>query len=306
MYQQDYLLDPVIPFDGELLNRYERKGLQITGEWALDIHKLLAYFGYNQSPVKLQYGCLRYDIDVVHNLSSFSCGHIYFRPDRGTFHIYEMPVNTDPVCKHGILLESASSEHDRMKLRDFYALTILKPIARIPQSFHLDHTTEHSVVATRIALLFETELLFDTSDKKGWNQTGMLTFIDKATYWIRRYSPVAMALPAFPCKTTNRDKAAASVPDGGEFEALANLSVFCQKLQEIYEPGCDLSIVSDGHVFSDCIGADDSTVTTYSRKLKDMLEEVHRRYPVKKGGIRFCDLEMLLGLDVDAKKASYG
>lgn len=299
MYQKNYLLEPVIPFDGELLNRYQRKGLQITGEWALDIHNLLAYFGYGHSPVKLAHGCLRYDIKVVDDSSPFSCGHLYFRPGRGTFHIYEMPISTDPVCKHGILLESASSEHGRMNLRNFYALTILIPITQIPHLFYQNCMREPSVVAARIALLFEKELLFDTSDKKGWNQTGMLTFIDKATYWIRKDLPIRMALPAFPCKTTNKEKAAASVPDGGEFEALANLSIFCRKLQEIYDPGCALSIVSDGHVFSDCIGADDSTVTTYSEKLKDMLKEVHRHYPVKQGGITFCDLEMLLGFDTD-------
>lgn len=307
MYQKNYLLEPVIPFDGELLNRYERRGLQINGEWAVDIHNFLTYFGYEGSPVQLLGGCMRYDINVVDASNPFSTGHIYFQPDRGMFHIYEIPASPYSPCKHGVLLESASSEPSRMEMRDFYALLLLNSIANLPNlSSGIGISTEHSAVATRVATLFERELLLSTTSKSGWNHTGMLTFIDKATFWTRRYLPIQMALPAFPCKTTNRDKAAASVPDGGEFEALVNLSIFCQKVEEIYEPGCFLSIVSDGHVFSDCIGADDSTVTAYSRRLKDMLKEVHRHHPVKQGGIEFLDLEALLALDTDKRKAALG
>lgn len=306
MYQKDYLWDPVIPFDGELLDRYERKGLQITGEWAADIHNLLTYFGYNGSPIQLLGGCLRYDINVDASIP-FTTSHIYLRPNRGKFHIYELPASTHSPCRHGVLLENATSGVDRMQLRDFYALLMLNSIANLPSlSSYPGISTEHSVIATRVASLFEQELLLSTTNKRGWNQTGMLTFIDKATFWIRRYLPIRMALPAFPCKTTNRDKAAASVPDGGEFEALAILSSFCQKAEQIYEPGISLCIVSDGHVFSDCIGADDSTVTMYSNRLKDMLKEVHRHYPVKRGGIEFLDLEALLELDTDKKKAVLG
>ncbi len=36
-----------------------------------------------------------------------------------------------------------------------------------------------------------------------------------------------------------------------------------QDLVKIYPPGMKIWIVSDGHVFSDCIGVDDDVVSTY-------------------------------------------
>lgn len=59
-------------------------------------------------------------------------------------------------------------------------------------------------------------------------------------------------------------------PDGAEFEALTNIYNFCAAVQEVYPPGCVFEIISDGHVFSDCIGVDDDVVTEYGRRLRLM------------------------------------
>lgn len=286
--------DILVPFDGELLTKYERRGLEVSGEWAVDVSNLLACFGYDRQPVELPQKCLRYDIDVdVPAL--FRGDHISFHAGRGLFHIYEMPSQDDPSCMYSVLLESANLECEKMGPRDFYAGLILHTLTHLPVlASRSTASIEHSTVATRVAAVFERQLLLSTTSRKGWHETGMLSFVQKATFWIERQSKIKMALPAFPCKTTSKDKAAVSVPDGGEFEALANLLEFCQKVEEVYEPGCDLYIVSDGHVFSDCIGTDDIAVTRYSHKLRDMLSEVERLYPIKKGGIKFFDLEVLL------------
>jgi pyoverdine/dityrosine biosynthesis protein Dit1 len=65
-------------------------------------------------------------------------------------------------------------------------------------------------------------------------------------------------------------------PDGAEFEALANIYSFCAAINAVYPPGCVFEIISDGHVFSDCIGVDDGMVTQYNLKLQDMAETVRK------------------------------
>lgn len=57
-------------------------------------------------------------------------------------------------------------------------------------------------------------------------------------------------------------------PDGAEFEALANIYAFCDEVNRAYPPGCVFDIISDGHVFSDCIGVDDGVVTGYCQRLR--------------------------------------
>jgi len=64
------------------------------------------------------------------------------------------------------------------------------------------------------------------------------------------------------------------MPDGSELEALATLQAFCYEVGAFYEPGCCISIVSDGHVFADCQGTDDALVTQYSMILDAMRREV--------------------------------
>ncbi|KAK3385791.1 Pyoverdine/dityrosine biosynthesis protein-domain-containing protein [Podospora didyma] len=52
--------------------------------------------------------------------------------------------------------------------------------------------------------------------------------------------------------------------------ALTRLRKSVEEIEKIYEPGARIRIVSDGHVFSDCIGVDDATVDKYGAQLKEM------------------------------------
>lgn len=65
-------------------------------------------------------------------------------------------------------------------------------------------------------------------------------------------------------------------PDGGEFEALANIYQFCSAILNKYPPGCVFEIVSDGHVFSDCIGVDDDVVDEYGKRLRKTAASVRK------------------------------
>ncbi|THC94296.1 hypothetical protein EYZ11_006232 [Aspergillus tanneri] len=51
---------------------------------------------------------------------------------------------------------------------------------------------------------------------------------------------------------------------------LQGRTYFALKVERIYSPGALISIISDGHVFSDCIGVDDRIVDKYGAYLKEL------------------------------------
>ena len=63
-------------------------------------------------------------------------------------------------------------------------------------------------------------------------------------------------------------------------------------VRRIYAPGALLWIISDGHVFSDCIGVNDATVSMYD----DMFRQNYHRSRATQGNpcIKFLGLEDLL------------
>lgn len=62
---------------------------------------------------------------------------------------------------------------------------------------------------------------------------------------------IPMVLPAFPFKSPNRkDKVIGSLPDLGEELALMHLNGLCESIAEIYEPGANVLLASDGLVYN--------------------------------------------------------
>lgn len=60
-------------------------------------------------------------------------------------------------------------------------------------------------------------------------------------------------------------KVAGIFPDKGEELALRRILEFSEMVKNIYSPGIKMWVVSDGHVFSDCIGVDDGVVDQYGK-----------------------------------------
>lgn len=170
----------------------------------------------------------------------------------------------------GVLLRVRNAS-DIEPERDLCAYLILRGIQ--PTNNIAIASSQSEEVACTITSIFEDHLLFDAYGRKGWS-TGCATFKEHVNFYTSRGLPVEFALPAFPCKTTNPEKAASTLPDGAEYEALANLQAFCDKIQQVYSPGCYINIVSDGHVFSDCQGTDDDVVHAYNSHLKQMLTNI--------------------------------
>ncbi len=99
--------------------------------------------------------------------------------------------------------------------------------------------------------------------------------LNKVVSAIMQREPIAFVLPAFPGKSPNQAKVLGTLPDMAEQRALAFLNGLCDRIKKIYSPGARIILCSDGRVFSDVIGMNESDVTAYQNELDRMIRE-HR------------------------------
>lgn len=131
-----------------------------------------------------------------------------------------------------------------------------------------------------------------------WDKSGRSYFMERVRYFTDRYLKIECILPAFPCKSSNVNKVTGTVPDKGEEFALKRLIKVTQDVKEIYPPGMKIWIVSDGHVFSDCIGVDDDVVDNYTARLHELYEKC--KIPGV-DAVAFCGLNDLFFSGVSAE-----
>ncbi|KAL2808252.1 Pyoverdine/dityrosine biosynthesis protein-domain-containing protein [Aspergillus granulosus] len=169
-------------------------------------------------------------------------------------------------------------------------------------SFSSSLDPESQELAERIADLFE-ESLKNTSQDDAWlTGGGRRYFVNKTYPFIKDKKRIQLCLPAFPCKSSNSLKVAGKEPDAAEYLALRHLHRFIEQVCEIYPHGATLWIISDGHVFSDCIGVDDAIVDSYGQTLSTTyrLKTAHAN---TKDLIQFTGLEDLFFSDTDSRAA---
>lgn len=71
---------------------------------------------------------------------------------------------------------------------------------------------------------------------------------------VKDNQPIRMCIPAFPFKSPNSEvKVLGKLPDKVEEFALAHLNGLCAGIQDIYPPGAELVIISDGIVYNGMI-----------------------------------------------------
>ncbi|WP_237387088.1 L-tyrosine isonitrile synthase [Xenorhabdus sp. Sc-CR9] len=92
--------------------------------------------------------------------------------------------------------------------------------------------------------------------------------------FVEQGKTVECILPAFPTKSPNPRKVLGNMPDMAEKLSLIFLNSLCQRIQLYYPPGAKIIICSDGHVFSDLIRVDDSTITYYQLEIEKLLHEL--------------------------------
>ncbi|KAJ6131835.1 Pyoverdine biosynthesis [Penicillium samsonianum] len=111
-------------------------------------------------------------------------------------------------------------------------------------------------------------------EKAGISWKGFESFVPIVLEQIVRQEPIRMILPAFPFKSPNaRSKVLGTMPDFGEELALAHLNGLCQNIGEVYAPGADVYISSDGLVYNDILGVPDETVWDYGETLRKIAIE---------------------------------
>ncbi|KAI1479349.1 Pyoverdine/dityrosine biosynthesis protein-domain-containing protein [Daldinia eschscholtzii] len=129
------------------------------------------------------------------------------------------------------------------------------------------------LITEKLVSLFDTYLRYQGEDDK-WRDSGRDYFKKRVHHFTSQGRKLELCLPAFPCKSSNTDKVTGKDPDRGEQLALEHLHGFVEAIEVIYSAGAKLWIISDGHVFSDCIGVDDKDVDAYSQKLIKMNREI--------------------------------
>ncbi|KAK0671253.1 Pyoverdine/dityrosine biosynthesis protein-domain-containing protein [Cercophora samala] len=161
--------------------------------------------------------------------------------------------------------------------------------------------TDIDAATERIVDLFDSYLRYDGGKGDQWKVSGRKYFTQRVRHFTSRRAKLEMCLPAFPCKSSNTDKVTGPDPDRGEELALERLHGFVSEIEKIYLPGAKLWVISDGHVFSDCIGVDDGEVDRYTALLKDMNREVGSRYgdPDRVGFKSLVDLFQLASRNDD-------
>ncbi|WP_230975142.1 L-tyrosine/L-tryptophan isonitrile synthase family protein [Burkholderia stagnalis] len=91
---------------------------------------------------------------------------------------------------------------------------------------------------------------------------------------IERDEPVVFVLPAFPAKSPNPGKVLGPTPDMAERQSLAFLNELCNRIGAVYAPGARIILCSDGRVFSDAVGMNESDVTAYQQGISALIEEL--------------------------------
>ncbi|HAZ7573062.1 isocyanide synthase family protein [Legionella sp. PATHC032] len=91
---------------------------------------------------------------------------------------------------------------------------------------------------------------------------------------VKKNEPVTFILPAFPGKSPNPEKVLGPLPDHAERLSLNFLGTLCRRIKTFYTPGIKIILCSDGRVFSDVVGMNESDVTAYQVELDRLIKEM--------------------------------
>ncbi|EUC51404.1 hypothetical protein COCMIDRAFT_31538 [Bipolaris oryzae ATCC 44560] len=175
--------------------------------------------------------------------------------------------------------------------------TEFQPFAHISTST-TPWAQKHRETCAVIAEIFERRLKNVSKDDQ-WHVCGKEVFLNRVYGYVDKNLPIQLALPAFPCKSPNPNKAGGIMPDLAEHIAMDALHAFVQEVNGVYAPGATMWVINDGHVFSDCIGVDDEMIDTYDACMAAIYKQ---RYPEDAGpvpAIKFKGLKNIFAADSD-------
>lgn len=104
-----------------------------------------------------------------------------------------------------------------------------------------------------------------------YEQVGKRILADKLDKFVSAGNTIRFIMLGFPFKSTNeRDKVIGKLPDMGEEVTLNNFERFNSDIKQVYEPGVNIGIASDGYIFNDLLEVEDSTVDQYQEISHDL------------------------------------
>lgn len=92
--------------------------------------------------------------------------------------------------------------------------------------------------------------------------------------YVRANKPIEFVMLGYPMKSPNaRDKVLGVLPDLGEEASMRNFASFNEAVKQWHAPGVNITIVSDGYVFSDVMQVSDKVVAAYEEATIEMAKQ---------------------------------
>ncbi|MFT4925113.1 MAG: pyoverdine/dityrosine biosynthesis protein Dit1/alpha-ketoglutarate-dependent taurine dioxygenase [Phenylobacterium sp.] len=126
------------------------------------------------------------------------------------------------------------------------------------------NNTDHKIVA-----LIQRYLVAGDNDQ--FLAQGCISLLEQVRHFTARQQQLEFILPGFPCKSPNDiDKTFSALPDYGEAMAIERLDTFCGQLNNLYMPGAEVTILSDGTTFADVVEVSDQVQSQYNQALRTL------------------------------------
>ncbi|WP_038900521.1 L-tyrosine/L-tryptophan isonitrile synthase family protein [Dickeya dadantii] len=125
--------------------------------------------------------------------------------------------------------------------------------------------------ANKIADIVKSYLVQTQDDR--FEPEGRVFLEKQISAFLSAGEPVRFVLPGFPCKSPNIvDKTFGVLPDYGDVISINRLESLAKAIQALYEPGCQVTILSDGTTFNDIVEVPDTTRKEYNQQLRALIQ----------------------------------
>ncbi|KXG50670.1 Pyoverdine biosynthesis [Penicillium griseofulvum] len=154
-------------------------------------------------------------------------------------------------------------------LEPFSAPALVDGVLRDTQEVDIHTQTSEKILA--VLKPYHLTKSVDVNDR--W-ELGAIKFISVIRNFVSKGQTVQMCLPAFPWKSANKVyKVLGTLPDKAEELALKRLNGICEAIGEVYKPGAELLIISDGLLYNDLFTIPDRDVWAYGEGLRALAAE---------------------------------
>ncbi|KAF5624377.1 ABC1 transport [Fusarium sp. NRRL 52700] len=164
---------------------------------------------------------------------------------------------------------SDASAQEQSNITKSRAVSTVRPIAEQQNA----DPSVHAVSSKILDIIFEYALN-KFSDSKERLEAGRPKFLSVVGKFVATSTRVEMCLPAFPFKSANKAyKVFGILPDKAEEIALDRLNTMCIRIGQIYQPGAQCTIISDGVVYNDLLSIPDRDTWAYGQALRQLSSE---------------------------------